>query len=42
MAKLNHEQQQLSLKNHNLLLQLQDLHVKYDHIINNYTFNPKF
>ncbi|WP_293226400.1 hypothetical protein [Moritella sp.] len=42
VVQLNHDQQQLSLKNHNLLLQIQDLHVKYDHIINNYTFNPKF
>ncbi|WP_293143752.1 hypothetical protein [Moritella sp.] len=42
VAALNHDQQQLSLKNHNLLLQIQDLHVKYDHIINNYTINPKF
>jgi len=42
VAELNHDQQQLSSKNHNLLLQIQDLHVKYDHIINNYTVSPKF
>lgn len=42
VAKLNHDQQQLLLRNQNLLRQLQDLHVKYDHIINNYTVIPKF
>ncbi|PKH08242.1 hypothetical protein CXF93_04445 [Moritella sp. Urea-trap-13] len=42
IAELNHTQQQLTVKNQNLLLQLQDIHVKYDHIINNYTFSPKF
>ncbi|QFI38430.1 hypothetical protein FR932_11505 [Moritella marina ATCC 15381] len=41
-SKLTHSQQQLSLKNKNLLLQIQDLHKKYDHIINNYNFTPKF
>ncbi|MDX2319927.1 MAG: FimV/HubP family polar landmark protein [Moritella sp.] len=39
---LNQQHQQLSLKNHNLLLQIQDLHVKYEHIISNYIFTPKF
>lgn len=42
VAELNHNQQQLDLRNQNLLLQLQDLHVKYEHIIKNYTFSPKF
>ncbi|MFT5809030.1 MAG: Tfp pilus assembly protein FimV [Moritella dasanensis] len=42
VAELNHNQQQLALRNQNLLLQLQDLHVKYEHIIKNYTFSPKF
>lgn len=42
VSTLNHNQQQLSLKNKNLLLQIQDLHKKYDHIINNYNFTPKF
>jgi len=41
-STLTHNQQQLSLKNKNLLLQIQDLHKKYDHIINNYDFTPKF
>ncbi|QUM75858.1 hypothetical protein HWV00_06250 [Moritella sp. 24] len=41
ISHLNNSQQQLTLKNKNLLLQIQDLHVKYDHIINNYTFIPK-
>jgi len=42
VTDLHRDQQQLSLKNNNLLLQIQDLHVKYDHIINNYTVIPKF
>jgi len=42
IAKLDHKQQQQTLRNQNLLRQLQDLHVKYDHIINNYTVIPKF
>ncbi|GIC75869.1 FimV family protein [Moritella sp. F3] len=41
-STLDYSQQQLSLKNKNLLLQIQDLHKKYDHIINNYNFTPKF
>lgn len=41
ISTLNSSQHQLTLKNRNLLQQLQDLHVKYDHIINNYTVIPK-
>lgn len=42
VTTLNNKQQQLTLKNQNLLQQIQDLHIKYDHIIHNYTFAPKF
>jgi len=42
ISTLSNSQQQLTLKNRNLIEQIQDLHVKYDHIINNYTFSPKY
>ena len=42
ISNLSNSQQQLTLKNRNLIEQIQDLHVKYDHIINNYTFSPKY
>jgi len=42
VTELNLAQQGLNLKNHKLLLQIKELHVKYDHIIENYNFSPKF
>lgn len=42
VTELHRAQQILTVKNKNLLLQLKDLHAKYDHIINNYIITPKF